>query len=488
MLFDIENQESTLYNFTTEFPRYWLDFQRIAKNAKIAVPFYHKLVIKKILTIPTDEFYALKNDLSKDHFKTSLLPMAVRYITKDNIYVIERPPFQLEVDFRLGSAHSGNAKMPPVKIWVPWTVMIFHPNLLMNGDFNQVRLYFNSGPIDSLDQPLVPCFYPNTHSDSRICFSTSLNDFNDVLDLSQIAEGNIGYIYNYVFNNYMMGGWNSDLTQNLFENFYRLNRDQIFIDNNCPTIKLFLDPSSSPEFYKKLSSIFPKKYFARIKKYYTSKFSSRTISKEKYYFKNFGIFAAFTLEQTINFIKEMQYVLSFKSSDNIPTINNIIEKIKQSKSDYSNLNSGPGLVTKILNFSVEYDYLQYQADLFVINNTESDCYDYHQKDALLPLDVLSEINYKLIDFLNNRRQDEHIAFVYDYSSKTFDVILNYDSKEYIENIIDSTIDTATEYCRKNNLSSNDPYNLISIIQGMKEKILNYQELSRRDFLQDLPTA
>lgn len=475
LIFDIQSQKSTLYNFTTEIPRSWKDLQYYSKSAGVSVPFYHKITIKKILSIPTNEFYKIKNNLSVDNFKNHVLPMAVRYITKDNLYVIERPPFQLEVDFRLGGAYSQNAKMPPVKIWVPWTVMVFYPNSLMNGDFGQIKLYFNSGPLDLSDQPLVTCFYPNTHNDSKICFSNSLNDFNNILDMSQVNEGNIGYIYNYVFNNYMMGGWNSDLCQNLFDNFSGVDKN--LIDQNCPTIKLFLNPSLDPEFYKKLSLVFPKKYFGRIKKYYNNKFNLRTISREKYYYRNFGIFAAFTLEQTINFVKEIQYLLSFKSSVTIPTLTNIIKNFDSSNLHSSiSSNTGINLVTKILSSSVEYDYLQCKVDLFVINDNESDPRDYHDREALLPLDVLYKINYKLINFLDTRKQDEQIAVIYDYSSKTFDVILNYDSREYMNNIIISAQNGINEYCKKNP-SAGHFYALESWMQKLEERMAQYQQIT-----------
>ena len=50
--------------------------------------------------IPTDSFYSIKNKRSKDTYKDFVYPMAIRYISKENTYVIERPPFQFEVDFR----------------------------------------------------------------------------------------------------------------------------------------------------------------------------------------------------------------------------------------------------------------------------------------------------------------------------------------------------------------------------------------------------
>ena len=94
----------------------------------------------------------------------------------------------------------------------------------------------------------------------------------------------------------------------------------------------------------------------------------------------------------------------------------------------------------------------------------------------MPLDVLSKINYKLIDFLNTRQPNEQIAFIYDYSSNTFDVILNYDSKEYIKNIVVSAHAGISQYC-ENNPSNSNNYALKSWITKLDERIEQYQHLA-----------
>jgi len=182
------------------------------------------------------------------------------------------------------------------------------------------------------------------------------------------------------------------------------------------------------------------------------------------------------LEQSIDFIKEIQYILSCRTSNNIPTLDNVIKEFNHPTFDHPNSNLGLGLVTKILHSSLEYDYLSCTVDLFVINNnSEIEPREYREKQSLLPLDVLSQINYKLINFLNTREQNEQIAFVYDYSSKTFDVIINYDSKGYIKNIINFALAGVTEYCKNNNWPQNQSDALISHIQRLEEKIIDYEE-------------
>ena len=180
---------------------------------------------------------------------------------------------------------------------------------------------------------------------------------------------------------------------------------------------------------------------------------------------------------TIDFVKEIQYIMSFKNSYNRNTLDNILKNFNTSASFDSSVSiSGLSLMTKILDSSVKYDYLQCKVDLFVINDTEHDPRDYYDKQALLPLDVLSKINYKLIDFLNTRQPNEQIAFIYDYSSNTFDVILNYDSKEYIKNIVVSAHAGISQYC-ENNPSNSHNYALKSWITKLDERIEQYQHLA-----------
>ena len=468
-IFDIDPCQSTLYNISRDYPCVWRELQTYSKYANLDIPYLHKITVKKILNIPTSNFYKLKNRLSLDSLKNHVLPMAVRYISNENVYVVERPPFQLEVDFRLGGATSENAMMPPVKIWVPWTVMIFHANSVMAGSFSQVRLFFNSGPIESMNQSLVPCFYPNTHHDAKICFAGSLNDFNNVLDLSLINEGNIGYIYNYIFNNYMMGGWNSDLSQNIVEAFS--NIDRITLAEKYPMINLYLNPISDKQFYEKLSTVFPKKFFGRIKRYYLDKINLRKISREKYYSRNFGIFATFTLEQTINFIKEIQSIFA-SNTGNRNTLSKILEQYKPQSSN-ANFSSGINSVTKIIDTSIEYDYLQCKVDFFVINVTEIDGEPrtYHDQSLKIPSEQVSAINYALINFLNTREENEHIAFIYDNSLKTFDILINYDAETYITNIIDASI----EAIKIASTNANHNYSLIKYLQRIDDRMQEYND-------------
>lgn len=437
--------------------------------------------------ISTDSFYSLKNKRSKDTYKDFVYPMAIRYISKENTYVIERPPFQFEVDFRLGTASSGSAKMHPVTMWAPWTVMVFNANSLAFGDFSGVKLYFNDGPINSLDDILVPCFYPNSYSDARICFSGSLNDFNDVLDISLFDNGNIGYIYNYIFNNYMMGGWNTDLDAqmlSLLDNVSILS-SEVEACKEYPTISLFRNPIQDTNFYKSIFAKYPRSFTGKYKRYFENTFSfSRTnISKEKMFARNFIIYSMFTLEQKLSLISEMKkirelYILRGSSHVHLPqkSINTIINTFSEESKSKSTSNFSIKSLYRNKDINFDYKYKSSKFHIYITNLSPGFISSYsrhHVLDQIISLENFQKINKIILDNINS--QDSQIAFIYNFKDHTFDVIVNYNAKSFITPIYESLIERssadpkiATRY-----FSHITQYPLTTYLQG----IYNFQEPS-----------
>jgi len=434
-IFDSNNSRTAIYTIEGSQPYAYSEFTDWIRNydsAKYVPPYLEKVAFQEMIQIPTPRLYSIKKNRSVERYQDFVYPMAVRYISENNTYVIERPPFELEIDFRMGGAHSGHPKMPAVKIWVPWTVMIFKANAFVTGSFSEAQLFLNSGPIESLDDHLVPCLYPNSYSNAKICFSNSLNDFNDVLDLKEFEKGNIGYIYNYIFNNYMMGGWNADLEQNLVRIRYMRN------NKNYPMVNLFLNPSSDKGFYAKLSSVFPKEFFTKIKRFYKEDFelNRSRISREKLYTRNFGIFSAFTLEQKINFIKEIQSYNSSNKLDNYKLSHLIEDHERRSHSDTAV--SGVSSILKLTDSSIEYTYKSNVFDFYFVRNK---CNVSRHESLLqqIPPQQLSLIQRQLIDFIANKNEDEEIAFVYDLTDNTYEVIINYNDREFISGIYNTIL-------------------------------------------------
>ena len=446
-IFDSNSSKTSIYTVQGTQPSAYLEFADMIRHygppTQVCMPYLEKVAFQEMIQIPTTILYSIKKARAVEQYKNFVYPMAVRYISDKNTYVIERPPFELEIDYRMGGAHSGHGKMPPVKIWIPWTVMIFKADSFVSGSFGDAQLFLNSGPIESLDDYLVPCIYPNSYSNSKICFSSSLNDFNDVLDVEEFQKGNIGYIYNYIFNNYMMGGWNADLEQNLGRIHNMKN------NSNYPVTNLFLNPSSDKEFYNKLSSVFPREFFNKIKRYYKHDFelNRSRVSREKLYSRNFGIFAAFTLEQKINFIKELQAYSLLHKADGNKLSSLIKDNERRSHSDTAAW--GVGSILKLTDSKIEYTYKSKVFDFYFINNQ----HHMSRYDSLfqhIPSEQLSLIQRQLIDFLANRKEDEEIAFVYNLNTHTYEVIINYNDREFISNLLNDAIAACREHVQTTN--------------------------------------
>lgn len=167
-------------------------------------------------------FYT-KQNVYKDVISCPL-PVAVRVI-KNGVYVIERPPFKTNVRLSLKRAYlSKNADESLIlcEIWIPWTVSI----LSLKNDFNSspsMRMYYNDGPISSLDELLSPSWTPNFHHHNEICLGDTSSRFHREVSEKKIDPNNVQEVYNYLINDYFNGGWNMDLGPGVIQNLCNHN-------------------------------------------------------------------------------------------------------------------------------------------------------------------------------------------------------------------------------------------------------------------------
>jgi hypothetical protein len=187
----------------------------ISNELQSVFPFISEIKYDVSLTSYFLENLKSKNTVNYDKsFLNTFAPIAVRYTNGTNLWLIERPPFQANITYKSsGSNHHG--KETSYSIWMPWTVMLLdvHPEQ----SSYEAHLYFNDGPIGSLDDLAVPCFFPNMYGDGRMC----LNQSGVMLQqhLSRTNSFDIATIYNFLINDYMSGGWNLDLG---IQNFDRI--------------------------------------------------------------------------------------------------------------------------------------------------------------------------------------------------------------------------------------------------------------------------
>lgn len=450
-IFSSNREQTTLYSTSWNTNHYYSSVHNI--NSQLSgyeeittTPYFCSMLLQQNAHISTDKVYQVLNEKSLEKYNSFFYPMAVRYISSQGTYVVERPPFQLEVDYRMGSAYSSNPKMPPVKIWVPWTIMVFSARSFAVGNFGDVELYFSDGPLQSMDDQLVPCFYPNTYTNGRICFSNSLNDFADVLNLEELKNINISYIYNYIFNNYMMGGWNSDLGTTLLHYIGIAKGSLHTVDSNIfdnyPTLKLFLFPASNQEFYDKLSGIFPKEFFSKVKRFYKKEYMyfRTTTSSERLITRNFGIFAAFTLEQKLNFISEIKHFVNNVAKERHSLSSIITSFDEKHDADTTNENIFASINSDSAQF-FEYDYDQKNFHVYIYNYGSP---LQHSSNVLskISTELYSSLISDMIYYFNKK---ESIAFAINLQTQTYDIILNYSPEEYLKEIIDDVVKKAQKF-------------------------------------------
>ena len=150
----------------------------------------------------------------KSYFET-FAPIAVRYTNGTNLWLIERPPFQANITYRPSGSSYVTGKEQSYSIWMPWTVMLI--DMQPEKSFYDSYLFFNDGPINSLDDVAIPCFFPNMYGDGRMC----LNQTSVMLQqhLANTNSFDISTIYNFLINDYMSGGWNLDLGIQNFDRY-----------------------------------------------------------------------------------------------------------------------------------------------------------------------------------------------------------------------------------------------------------------------------
>lgn len=312
----IRIDESYITNFTLDIHPIagsYDSYRQYFSNAlDYKLPLVYPYTLKEVLRIPTSEFYSVKQNIINSSINSNLYPIAVRYVTSDLQYLIERPPFQIPVDFRFGGANSGAEKVPTFNIWVPWTNTIVDLSIADSNSLSKTKIFFNDGPLYSLDDPVISCDLPNSYPNGSICFSNSLNNINNVLDEELMLATDVSYMYNYVFNNYMMGGWNSDLSPV----FLSYGNNHNFDTSDLHMLSEYISPSAERK-ARIVSTFAGTSYEAIAKRLLNSKVHYTSIrSIPKLYFRDLIIRSSFTLEETLQYVKDIKTFYDRKAAKN----------------------------------------------------------------------------------------------------------------------------------------------------------------------------
>jgi hypothetical protein len=180
-------------------------------------------------------------------------PLAVRYHdTINNVFVVERPPFQIDIDFSVKK--NSRRKISPLlknrKVWVPWTVYVFAAPIEGQEHLTspkKVFIFYNDKQLSSLDDHLVPSLFPNAFSDGSICFGDSITSYNDRVRKGEI-KFNINTYFNYLINDYYTS-WNKDLNLSFYQIYFYYFKKNGIINAVCAETKRLQDDVNYSDFY-----------------------------------------------------------------------------------------------------------------------------------------------------------------------------------------------------------------------------------------------
>jgi len=264
--------------------------------------------IKAVISSSSHYYNALNSYYTSSNCNfNDFYPIAVRYTDGKNIWLVERPPFLAKIDFKnTRSSWDGNVK--EYSIWMPWTSMLIVMN--PNTSHYDAHLFINDGPINSLEDYAIPCIFPNIYGDGRMCLNQTSIGLQQ--HLSSVQKFDISTIYNYIINDYMTGGWNTDLGIQVFDR----------IINYSPTAKM-------------ARSIIVNGDSTQKKIYPTCVTSSGRISTKKYIPNFINYFSRSSLEEITSIVSETKQTIarSNPSSTSFRTYSEIINSVSKAFSD-----------------------------------------------------------------------------------------------------------------------------------------------------------
>lgn len=196
-----------------------------------------------------------ENNLVINHFSLRKrspgpYPIAVRYLTSTHA-VIERPPFQIKVDYSPTKSSNRRKPIKPVTIWIPWTVLV--ADLRPDYFFSHSRIFFNDKPLESFDEKLGTPYTSNVFNDSKICMGSIS------MASRMIEKSDYNALYHAYINEYFSGGWNADLDNSIYAVLTSTNPDKIpYFNGFSPIDSNIVDKLKSRKmsFYKSTTSSF----------------------------------------------------------------------------------------------------------------------------------------------------------------------------------------------------------------------------------------
>ena len=299
---------------------------------------FHHSTLPPYFTVEFTCNYSLSiSSLNSHYFKTlssvyspinQLYPIAVRYISSDGLYYIERPPFQVDVDYKIARASSNTKRrFNSAKIWIPWTIFVFNPS-----NPNYFHYYFADKALSSFEDEYIVPYLPNTYPEGAICFSNSLQ----TLPFDHTTSSfDVKALYSLAINEFFAGGWNSDLGhphRQLIDTFvYSHNSSEVSekYKNLYPDLYAFLYPTEDQLLPLIKSSKVIRTSFELSQRYSTSIFNY--LHEPNYHYVFLYLLSQLNLQQTLSLISQIiNYRRDRSNHNNSLTFSDIIDKTSAS--------------------------------------------------------------------------------------------------------------------------------------------------------------
>lgn len=274
----------------------------------------------------------LNNAYAKSYSNSSIksfYPIATRYISKSGYIVVERPPFQIDIDYKVGRASSSTKKrLTDSNIWIPWTIFIFNPNIP-----SAYKYYFSSSSLTNNNHTYISPYIPNTYTNGDICFSNSLSN---IPEDSLPDPSDPSHFYATVFNDFFSGGWNSDLPNPWMSIFNSLstyinNFDVSSFSSKYPSISRILFPSldTIKPLFSKSSQI--KQAYAFHEQNPTTCYSSIVyqIDQTQFHYYFLYIMSTFDLPDVLSLINEITSIQFHNKNHYVYSFDRIIKPYEE---------------------------------------------------------------------------------------------------------------------------------------------------------------
>ena len=230
--------EDGALNYSFKYRDHWADLQFPDICDANSLPLL-TVSIQEKLSFGTSALIAQANNNSAVPTILDTYPIATRYIDINGTYYIERPPFQTEVDYKIGGASSRTKrKLTNIKVWIPWTLFVINPKT------QKSSMYFSHKSLTNMEDIYFATYLPNTYGDGSICYSHSIASMPEYNTFSSLS---VSQLYSFYINEYFAGSWNADLANPwsyIFHKIYTIIRDYFPEDQSSyPMMRRLFDPS-----------------------------------------------------------------------------------------------------------------------------------------------------------------------------------------------------------------------------------------------------